>query len=154
MTGLLLQCFCQYFFYEARWSICWAPPQSPILPTPRNITSCMYCTVLHCIVNMNQTVYERTRVVKKAMLFAGDETDPRQLTQLQHQCWASASRLTPPALAYQHPASQSGTQAFRYWSIPVLERSDTGMGPLYSHTGLVLASPSLLIPVSGWPDAG
>jgi hypothetical protein len=47
MTALLLQCFCQYFFMKLGEAFCWAPPQYPILPTPRNINSCMYCTVLY-----------------------------------------------------------------------------------------------------------
>ncbi len=57
--------------------------------------------------------------------------------------WASASRPMPPASAFQHPVSQSGTGAFWYWT-----------GSSYPGTRLVLSSVFLFIPVPDWSDAG
>jgi hypothetical protein len=49
----------------------------------------------------------------------------------------------PPASAFRHPISQSGTGAFRYRT-----------GSPYSGTGLVPASLFLIIPVPDWLNAG
>ncbi len=60
-----------------------------------------------------------------------------------HHSWASASRSMPPASAFRHPVSQSGTGAFRYWT-----------GFPFSGTGLILASEFLFILEPDWLDAG
>jgi hypothetical protein len=41
--------------------------------------------------------------------------------------WALASRLIPPASAFRHPTSQSGTRAFRYRTES--HCSGTGLAP-------------------------
>ncbi len=116
-----------------RWAVagfCWYPFGCWVLPLLPPLMLCQYSVwcllyITHCSIN---------RTGRKKFLY---------WTDAKSHSWVSASRSMPPASAFRHPVSQSGTRAFRYRT-----------GSPSSGIGLVPVSAFSFILVPDWPDAG